>query len=279
MRRSVLGMAVFGFLALALPGDEAGGGRGSVEINVHFSGWSVDLLGNLIEDKLGEVLEDNLRDEFLGEIRRTYPDAQERSYRQTVRFDSTGHNYGAEFRWYPKGRGGSFSLGLALEKTKMKVSFPEVSARMEVISPSYPGRTGVFEAEATDTGAEINPLSFHVSFRWDIVPSSRIHPYVTFGIGLFPLHELEKGTMHAGYDGTLSGIGASVNYSDSVDKTVQQAIDEANQEGEEINLPPLLPILQLGVGLKAELTESVHLLVDAGIWNGFILRAGLSARL
>lgn len=279
MRRMRSGWMLAAALALAAPGfGSAGSKPGAFEFSVHYSGWSLNLLRGAIESQLGDVLRDNLQDEFLEQIRRTFPDAQLRNYRQTVVFDSGGHNFGAEFRWYPRGRGGSFSLGVAVEKTAMRVSFPEVSAIMDVTSAAYRG-SGTFQAAATDTGAELEPLSLHFSCRWDIVPSRRVRPTVTVGIGFFSAHELEKGALHAAYSGTLTAPGvAPIPYSDSVSKTVKQAIDEANEDGEGIDLPPLLPILQLSLGVKAEITENVHLLVDAGVWNGFMLRGGLAAR-
>jgi hypothetical protein len=266
--------------ALALAGRGlAAAGPGSLEFNVHYSGWSLNLLRGAIESQLGDVLQDNLQQEFLEQIRRDVPDAQLRNYRQTVSFDSGGHNFGAELRWYPRGRGSSFSLGVAVEKTAMRVSFPEVSARMDVTSAAFRG-SGTFQAVASDTGAELDPLSFHFSCRWDISPSWRVRPYVTLGFGFFSAHELEKGMVHAAYSGTLTAPGiAPIAYGDSVNKTVRQAIDEANEDGEGIDLPPLLPILQLSLGVKAEITGNVHLLVDAGIWNGFMLRGGLAVRL
>jgi hypothetical protein len=267
-------------LALAAPGiGSAGAKPGAFEFSVHYSSWSLNLLRGAIESQLGDALQDNLQDEFLEQIRRSFPDAQLRDYRQAVAFDSGGHNFGAEFRWYPRGRRGSFSLGVAVEKTAMRLAFPEVSAEMDVTSAAFRG-SGTFRAEATDTGAELDPLSFHFSCRWDISPSWRVRPYVTLGFGLFSAHELEKGTLHAAYSGTLTAPGvAPIPTSDSFSKTVRQAIDEANEDGEGIALPPLLPILQLSLGVKAEITEVLHLLVEAGIWNGFMLRGGIAVRL
>ena len=280
MRRMRNGWMLALALALAAPGPGTAGPKpGAFEFSVHYSGWSLNLLRGAIESQLGDVLQDNLQDEFLGQIRRTFPDAQLRHYRQDIQFDSGGHNFGAEFRWYPRGRSGSFSLGVAVEKTAMRVSFPEVSAVMEVTSAAYRG-SGTFQAAATHTGAELDPLSFHVSCRWDISPSWRVRPYVTLGFGFFSARELENGTLHAAYSGTLTAPGvAPIPYSDSISKTVRQALDEANEDGEGIDLPPLLPILQLCLGVKAEITENVHLLVDAGVWNGFMLRGGLAVRL
>jgi len=42
---------------------------------------------------------------------------------------------------------------------------------------------------------------------------------------------------------------------------------------------PFLPFIQLNLGLKGKITENIHLMVDAGIWNGFLIRAGLAIRL
>jgi hypothetical protein len=50
-------------------------------------------------------------------------------------------------------------------------------------------------------------------------------------------------------------------------------------EGDEFFLPGLVPFVQLNLGLKAILTPNFHLLVDAGVWNGFLIRSGLSIRL
>jgi hypothetical protein len=257
---------------------EPDGSKGCVEINVHYSGWTLDLMRGMIEDKLGDVLEDNLREEYLKKVRSDFPDAQELSYSQTLRFESSGKNYGVEFRWYPKGPGGSFSIGMAVEKTNMRLSFPEVTSRMTVYSPAY-NRTGELVAAATKATAELNPLSFHFSFRWDIMPSWRLHPYCTFGFGFFSVHALERGELHAGYAAalTVTGVGAK-NYSDSIEKTVKEAVDESNEDGEDIELPPLLPIVQLNVGVKFEVTDNIHLLLDAGIWDGFLLRGGLAIR-
>jgi hypothetical protein len=40
-----------------------------------------------------------------------------------------------------------------------------------------------------------------------------------------------------------------------------------------------VPFVQLNLGLKAVITPNVSLLVDAGIWNGFLIRGGVAFRL
>jgi hypothetical protein len=60
---------------------------------------------------------------------------------------------------------------------------------------------------------------------------------------------------------------------------IKELKDEMEAEGEEFFLPGFVPFVQLNLGLKAVLTPNVHLLVDAGIWNGFLIRGGVSIRL
>ena len=49
-------------------------------------------------------------------------------------------------------------------------------------------------------------------------------------------------------------------------------------DGEDFFLPGFIPFIQINLGLKAEITDNLHLLVDAGIWNGFLLRGGIAFR-
>ena len=53
-----LGFVIF-FLAASNPYLSA---QGHIEFGVHFSSWSIDLLGNLIEDVISDALETDLND-------------------------------------------------------------------------------------------------------------------------------------------------------------------------------------------------------------------------
>jgi len=273
MKRKALAVSFVAFIlvsGLSLDSRE----RGKFEFNVHYSYWTLDVIKPLIEESMEDVCEDNLKDEILEELRADYPDIQERSYSQEISFDSNGSNYGCEARWYPAGRDGSFSLGLAVEKTSMKVSFPQMTAHMELQSAGV--GDAVFDAQVSDTRFDLKPLSFHLSFRWDIVPTGRIHPFITFGVGIFPLKDLEKGRLHSSYDGQLKRAGYPDQlYHDEVDKTVKQAIEESEDE---VDLPAVLPIVQLDIGLKWLVSDAVGVLLEAGVWDGFILRGGISFR-
>ncbi|MFW6140671.1 MAG: hypothetical protein ACOC5S_04890 [Acidobacteriota bacterium] len=247
--------------------------QGKIEFGFHYSSWSVDILRGLIEDKLGEGLESVLEDDFLSEIQNDYPYLEQESYEQNVSFDSSGDNFGFDLRWYPGGHNGSFSLGFSVEKTTMRVALTHVYARMDLQPDAY------FDADAS---AEyiIKPLSFHLSFRWDLFPASRIRPYFTFGFGAATGTALEESELSYDYSGGLEIQGQTEeSYSESESKTLEELRQELEDEGEEFSLPGFIPFFQLNLGLKGEITRNVHLLFDAGIWNGFMLRGGIGIRL
>jgi len=251
--------------------------QGRFEFGFHYSNWSIDILRGFIEEGLGDALETNLKDNFLDEIQKDNPGLIEDSYDQSVSFDSSGSNYGFEVRWYPGGNDGSFSLGLSVEKTSMTVTIPELSAAL-VLTDQTTSESADFQANAGGKFV-INPLSFHLSFRWDIIPSSPVHPYFTFGVGAATGTALKEAEFSYNYTGDLSRPGeATEHYEDQVTKTVQELKEEIEEEGEEFFLPGFIPFIQLNLGIKAMISENIHLLVDAGIWNGFLLRGGIAVR-
>lgn len=247
-------------------------GQGNFEFGFHYSRWSLNIIKGYIEDGLGSGLESTFRDDFLEEIQALHPDLTETGYDQTVDFDSEGNNFGVEVRWYPGGRTGSFSLGLSVEKTTMTVSIPTLAAEMDLSDGS------TFTADA-DAEYFINPLSFHLSFRWDILPSQRVHPFVTAGFGAATGTALENSELTYGYSGERRA-GASVElYSANDTKTLSELRDEMEDDEEDFFLPGFIPFVQLSLGVKGEITDSLSLVIEGGIWNGFILRGGVSFRL
>ncbi len=256
------------FLFVFAPGLQ---GQGKFEFGFHYSRWSLNIIKGLIEDDLGESMDSTFRDDFLADIQENHPGLTEDSYRQDVSFDSSGSNFGFEARWYPAGRHGSFSLGLSIEKTSMEISIPELSARLDMDDGSY------YEADA-NASFIINPLSFHLSIRWDIIPSSPVHPYFTFGLGAATGTALDEAEFSYSYSGTHYTGGDSESYESSGTKTLAELIEEMEDEGEDFFLPGFIPFIQINLGLKGEITDNLHLLVDAGIWNGLLLRGGIAFR-
>ncbi len=268
-----LGLVFFG-LALPAPSQT----KGHWEFGFHYSRWSLNLLRSSIEGGLSDALESDLKDQILEDIQADYPFLMEKDYSQAVEFDSGGDNYGFEVRYYPGGERGSFSIGLSVEKTTMRVSLPEVSAQMTLtdgINPQDAYFSAISQGEFL-----FKPWSFHLSLRWDILPSSVVHPYITLGVGAATAAALEDAEVSYSYAGELSVPGhGSDQYTDSVSKSVKDLKEEMEAEGEEFFLPGFVPFVQLNLGLKVLLTPNVHLLVDAGVWNGFLIRGGVSFRL
>jgi len=247
--------------------------QGHFELSVHYSRWNIDLLGNIIEDAINDALEEDLKDSILEDIQNDYPGLQEESYAQAVEFDSSGHNYGFEIRWYPGGEFGSFSLGLSVEKTAMELSLPNVSTDLELTNDAN------FRGSA-DGSIEIHPLSFHLSFRWDLLPSSRITPYITLGAGMATFSSIENDEFVYSWAGDLTINGVETDSLEGGEtKTLKQLRDEQEAEDEDFLPIGFLPFIQLNLGVKGKITEFVHIMVDAGIWNGFMIRGGIALRL
>jgi hypothetical protein len=247
--------------------------QGYFELSFHYGMWSLDLLGNMVENTISDALETEVRDTILEEIQKDYPDLADPVYSQSVDFDSSGKNYGFEVRWYPGGQDGSFSLGFSVEKTKMEVELAEIAAGMEFDDGSAFGG-------AAAGNIVLNPLTFHLSFRWDIIPSSQVHPYITFGVGAATFSSIENDEVSFSWAGELDVPGDPLKIYDGEEtKTIKEIQDDLEEEDEDFLPLPFLPFIQLNLGLKGKITENIHLMVDAGIWNGFILRGGIALRL
>jgi len=252
--------------------------QGEWEISFHYSRWGLNLVKSLIEDRLGDTVASNLEDQFLADIQADYPSIRRTGYRQDITFDSSGDNYGAEVRYFPAGWYGSFSIGLAVEKTTMKVGFPAVTATMD-LEDANTGADGTFTGNANGEFL-IKPLSFHLSVRWEILPTAGIHPYITVGVGASTAKAIDAAKYSYTYTGILTAPqGLSLNYSGGETKSLEDLRAEQEAKGEDWPLPVnFLPFVQLNVGLRGRLSENLYALVDAGIWDGFLVRGGLAFR-
>ena len=244
---------------------------GHFELSFHYGTWNLNLLGDLVEDGLSEVLESVFEDVILEELQEDYPTLQDPVYDHTVEFDSGGNNYGFEIRWYPGGHDGSFSLGVSVEKTKMEVELTEIAVDMNFQDGSS------FSGQANGD-VTLNPLTFLLSLRWDILPKSPVHPYITLGVGAAAFSSLKDDIVSYGWSGELDVAGGPTeSYEESGTKTIEEIKEELEEE-EDFPLS-FLPFIQLNLGLKGKITENIHMMVDAGIWNGFIIRGGIAIRL
>ena len=258
--------------------------QGHWEFGVHYGSWGL----NLVKGVIDKAVSNALKRPMLDQIQKEHPDAVENNAATSSNFDSGGSNYGFEARWYPGGAEGSFSIGLSVEKTNMRVEMKEARADINI---SYTDENAKYVSAAfsgVGTGRfDIHPLSFNLSFRWDIFPRAVVHPYLTFGLGIASGSYLDEGTLTYDVHGDLIKPDGTIEHfpppdeSGSGTKTLKELRHEAETDpNNPANFPIwFVPFVQLHLGLKAKITPNIHLLVDAGIWDGFLLRAGLAVRI
>lgn len=239
---------VFSQLALA---------KGEWQISPHYGIWSLRPIEPMIENSMADTFEtafQELIEEYSGIID---PDGD---YSQSVDFGSSGKNLALEFRFYPGGEDGSFSIGLAVEKSELEIIL-DCLAKYELADGSY----------VHGSGSAVllwQPTSYHLSFRWDLMPSWQLHPYIGFGAGI------------ASFKGVLTYQTAVETYDASTATTIIEITsDEIDLEFLEYTEPKITPlVVQLNLGLSLEITKNFYLLLDAGIWNGFLVRGGVCLR-
>jgi hypothetical protein len=258
--------------------------QGHWEFGVHYGSWGLNLAKGVIDKAVSNAL----KRPMLDQIQKEHPDAVENNAATSSNFDSGGSNYGFEARWYPGGAEGSFSIGLSVEKTNMRVEMKEARADINI---SYTDENAKYVSagfSGVGTGRfDIHPLSFNLSFRWDIFPRAVVHPYLTFGLGIASGSYLDEGTLTYDVHGDLIKPDGTIEHfpppdeSGSGTKTLKELRHEAETDpNNPANFPIwFVPFVQLHLGLKAKITPNIHLLVDAGIWDGFLLRAGLAVRI
>lgn len=233
--------------------------KGKWQIGPHYGSWSLGPIESMIEDLVEDALESEFQgliEEYLGIID---PDWE---YTPDIHFGSGGTNLGLEVRFYPAGQDGSFSIGLAVEKSELELTLDG--------SITFGLADGSYVQGSANTRLLLEPTSYHLSLRWDLMPSWRLHPYISFGAGIGSLN------------GVLTYDDVSVEaYDGSTTTTVtyppgQMDLADLLEEGGYQTIP--LPILQLNLGFNFRITNYLHVLFDAGIWNGFLVRGGVYLR-
>ncbi len=249
-------------LRIVDPPPQGGGLGGRFELSVHYSSWTLDPVTALFEDKLNEELGGAIQDEINDELNSRYPGLIAGAFASDMNFDSEGANFGIELRYYVRGRLGTFSLGLSLEKTNIKFTL-DGTARQEFAN----GGLAVADARAS---VETKPFSTNISFRWEMgSPTARVKPYFTFGFGLAPL----EGTFDFDYAAVYSLGPLSDSFQDARSKTFAELSEDLDFE-----IPDFIFIVQLHFGLKVEIAGGLFIQGEAGFWDGLLLRGGLGYR-
>jgi hypothetical protein len=221
--------------------------KGEWELGFHYSYWSIDIIGPIIEDSIGEGFDEY--DVNKGDLN----------------FDSDGNNLGFEVRYFPGGRNSAFSLGLSYEKNNFKGSLAGTYEETDNL-----GNRAVVSA---DGSFDLRPHSFNFSIRWDLWPSSRVHPYIGLGIGIGPLNgDLRLRVTTTTYIGNQTFVEEETE-----EKTLQEILDDAAAEGEEFPLG-FFPIVHLHFGFRGEIAPNIYVLAEAAVYDGIIFRGGLAFR-
>ncbi len=237
--------------------DEGIGGK--LEIEIHYGYWTLNVFKGMFEEDLTKELSDEIAEEIGITIVESGYDVTRTAHDHDLFFDSSGSVYGLELRFYPGGRYSSFSLGVSVEKTRMK-AVVEGPVTVQFDDGSFA------EMDATGT-VDLDPLFTNISFRWDIKPSWVVTPYFVLGLGVAALN----GDISYSYNGTYYWIGGSEDHQDEDTRPIKEA-----EEDSDINLPNILPLLQINFGVRGEIIPHLHVRAEVGIWDGFILRAGLA---
>jgi hypothetical protein len=251
--------------------------QGHFEFGLHFSGWSLNIIKNLVDDAFNNVAEEfvNSTEE---EIQVENPDYFVEDWNSDVDFTSGGSNWGMEMRWYPRGHDGSFSLGLSMERTTMNLTLDR--ALVNVSLRTYVGELGGMADINASGGLVIKPTAFMLSMRWNIMPLGRFSPYFQLGVGFASINALKKAELSYDFNYTFIVPGEEDEAGSESEKKTLEEINNEREEGEEslFDQVPFLPFFNMVIGVRARIIQNVHLLFEGGIFNGFIYRAGLSIR-
>lgn len=236
---------------------------GHWEIELHYSRWGLEPVLSLFEKNLKKRIGTEVREEITEYLSSRYGSLTVSGYDEQLILQVEGWNEGFGLRYFSKGTSGSFSLGFYVERTHLRFK-SSGSIRQDYSN----GSSAEVEAEAF---IQADPVCGHISFRWDFNPRSRLTPYFIFGLGFGPLN----GRMGYLYTGIYKFYGYQESIRDSQDKSFKEWQQE---EGSHIHLEKII-LLQTCFGLRLELFRGLSFLLEAGIWDGFLVRGGLAFRL
>ncbi len=233
------------------------------EIEIHYGRWGLEPALSLFRKTLTKRIGSEVRREITDYLSSRYGGLVQAAYSQDLTLNVEGSNEGIGLRFYSQGERGAFSLGFSLERTHIRI---ETTGAIRQIFDN--GSSAEVTAAAH---VHANPVCGHLSFRWDFIPFGRVSPTFTLGLGFGPLN----GKMGYSYSGIYSFYNYQESIRDSAEKTFE---DWQKEQGSYISLKNLV-VLQLSLGARVEVFRGLLLQVEAGLWDGFLVRAGLAFRL
>ena len=234
--------------------------QGKIEIGIHYSLWSANLVKSWFEEELNARMAREIRDEvyrYLGDDFSLFNESHE----YDLVFDSNGHNYGLEIRFFPRGKEGWFSIGVSIEENRM---YAVVEGQVKQYF-----HDGSYAEVDSESFIELKPILTNFSFRWDVLPKFPVSPYFVLGFGFGAM----RGDFGYNYRGEYTWSGGLEEVEDDEVKPFTEWEEESD-----INLPNIFPLFHTGFGLRVRLFPFVFMKAEASFWDGFILRFGAALR-
>lgn len=238
---------------------------GKFEVSVYYARWTLSPIINSFKQDIVDSLGEEIREAITAQA--PVP-VVPTSYEEQFNISSYGPNYGIEVRYYPKGRSGSFSLGFSLDKVTMRLSADDGFVRQNYLGGAF--------AEAEGNGEIVlKPLFTTLSFRWDFKPAWIVSPYFVTGLGVAALDKENVDKHYLNYE--YSGEFRWTSYTQEVTGSETKSLQELEEEGD-TNIPNVLPLLWLGLGVRASITRNLVVKGEVNFWNGFVFRVGVGGR-
>ena len=241
MRRFYVGMLMVLFLFSGLQS------KGNWEIGIHYSYWTLNVAESFFENN------------FTPDIEEYDPDKGD------LNFDSNGSNYGFVIRFFPGGKNGSFSIGISYERNNFYLDF--AGSYSDINNDGNP-----YDVSASGS-MDLFPHSFNLSFRWELWPSKKIHPFIGIGLGA---GVLEGNVKYHSVKTTYLPGDTDIDVTDE-DLTLKEALEELEDEGDGFPLG-FFPIINFHIGVRGEVIPNLYLLGEIAIYDGFIIGAGIAYR-
>ena len=239
---------------------------GHFEVAAHVSSWSINLIKGLFESSVVDKFSVEMRKVMTDDLHHKYSHFSlvplSDQFEQNLTLDSSGPNYGLEVRYYSKGWAGSFSVGLSFEQTSMKLAITGT-----VMQNYKDGSSATADVVGSATASV---FSTNLSFRWDILPSSRVTPYFVLGLGWAPF----KADVTETYTGTFHPISGS---EESIEGTTVKSVADIGADNN-FTVPDAIFIVHLGFGIKVNIVYGLSGMAEAGLWDGFLLRFSVGYR-
>jgi hypothetical protein len=108
-----------------------------------------------------------------------------------------------------------------------------------------------------------------MSFRWEFLPRRRVSPFFNFGLGVGAL----GGRVAYHFVGDYLGGLQDRHLEDSDDLDF-----EGVEQKWDVTIPNYVPFVHLGLGVRGRIIPGLSANLEAALWNGLALRAGVAYR-